>query len=252
MVRNTLRSILDSPQFRKSKRYPTLLEHVVSNTLEGNPGMLKERTIGSVVFGRSADYDTSNDPVVRIAAGEVRKRMELYFGEHPEAPVRIELPVGGYRAEFHFRSRAKATAPQEPESDFKAVKLQQGLDEIPSQLGQLPKRRWIRTWGLALTAAVLLVGLGALLNFAHLRSQRDLWSPVLQNSTPALIVLGGGVDPGMTEEISNIGTNGASASPLVLGNALAAGQVCSIFREYSRDCKVLPGQTTTISDIHGK
>ncbi len=106
MILATLRLVLESPHFCKSKRYPSLLEFVVHNALEENSHVLKERTVGVEVFGRMADYDTSTDPVVRVAAGEVRRRMAAYFSEHPEAPVRIDIPPGSYRAEFCFRPPA--------------------------------------------------------------------------------------------------------------------------------------------------
>ena len=123
LVEVTLRGILESAYFSKSKRYPALLEFAVRHTLEGNHDRLKERIVGMEVFGRPADYDPSTDSVVRIAAGEVRKRMALYFSEHPDTPVRIELPFGSYTAEFHFRPQPPidtvTPVPSEPASSDK-------------------------------------------------------------------------------------------------------------------------------------
>ena len=45
-------------------------------------GDLKERTLGVEVFGREPGYDTNADPVVRISAGEVRKRIAQYYHEN--------------------------------------------------------------------------------------------------------------------------------------------------------------------------
>jgi len=39
---------------------------------------LKERTIGTEIFQRKAGYATGDDPVVRVQAGEVRRRLEQY------------------------------------------------------------------------------------------------------------------------------------------------------------------------------
>ena len=75
---------------------------MVENTLQGHGDMLKERTIGIEVFGRPTSYDPSDDATVRVKAGEVRKRLGLYYSEHGSGnPLRIELPSGTYVPEFH-------------------------------------------------------------------------------------------------------------------------------------------------------
>lgn len=61
---------------------------------------MKERNIGVEVFGRSADYDTSEDPVVRVRATEVRKRLAQYFATPHPQDVRLEIPAGSYHVEF--------------------------------------------------------------------------------------------------------------------------------------------------------
>src|SRR5208282_4300382 len=96
-----LEAVLASPHFCNSKRYPTLLQHIVENTLAGNLDQLKERTLGVEVFERPPTYDTNTDTVVRYTAGEVRKRLLLYYSEHASSSgIRISLPAGSYVAEF--------------------------------------------------------------------------------------------------------------------------------------------------------
>src|SRR5690348_18325091 len=80
-IRLQLARVLESAPFRTSKRYPALLSYVVEKTLQGNIESLKERTLGIEVFRREPEYDTNADPVVRIAAGEVRKRLAQYRSE---------------------------------------------------------------------------------------------------------------------------------------------------------------------------
>jgi hypothetical protein len=100
-VLRELKKILASPQFANSKRYPALLQYVVENTLEGRSDLLKERTLGIEVFDRPPTYDTNTDTVVRYTAGEVRKRLSLYYLEHGRtSPIRISLPAGSYVPEF--------------------------------------------------------------------------------------------------------------------------------------------------------
>ncbi len=104
MVLDELNGILASYHFRSSKRYPALLEYVVSKTLDGQSSELKERTLGVEVFDRQPDYDTNADPVVRFSAGEIRKRIAQYYHETGEdSPLQIDLPLGSYVPEFKPR-----------------------------------------------------------------------------------------------------------------------------------------------------
>jgi len=100
-VRAQLQRLLAHPLFTNSKRYPTLLSYTVEQTLRGNAAELKERTIGIEAFGRKPDYDANADPVVRIAAGEVRKRLIQYYYDPAHAgELIIELSSGSYVPAF--------------------------------------------------------------------------------------------------------------------------------------------------------
>ncbi len=102
-VLREMHSILASPQFCNSKRYPAFLEYIVRNTLAGRSELLKERTLGVEVFQRPATYDTNTDTIVRYTAGEVRKRLLLYYsGPGSDSNIRISLPVGSYIPEFCY------------------------------------------------------------------------------------------------------------------------------------------------------
>ena len=95
--------ILSSRHFKSADRCKQFLQYVVLNKLEGHTERLKERTIGTDVFQRPPGYATGEDPVVRVQAGEVRRRLELYYQETPQpSRVRIELPVGSYSPVFHW------------------------------------------------------------------------------------------------------------------------------------------------------
>lgn len=102
-----LDSILKSQAFRGSKRCKEFLSFVVENSLQGHGESLKERTIGVELFHRLPSYNTGEDPVVRVKAGDVRKRLAQYYGEEAATPeVRIDIPVGAYIPEFHWNSKA--------------------------------------------------------------------------------------------------------------------------------------------------
>ena len=100
-----LERILSSRLFRGSNRSKQFLSYVVRNSLDGHVDNLKERTIGTEVFQRHPDYVTGDDSVVRVTAGEVRRRLERYYHGAPrDMPVRIEIPIGSYAPEFRWTS----------------------------------------------------------------------------------------------------------------------------------------------------
>jgi Malectin domain len=101
LVRAELDRLLQSDQFKNSRRCRTLLSYIVRETIAGRGSQLKERTVGINVFGRDPDYETAEDPVVRNAAIEVRKRLAQFYIESGNgAPVRIDLHPGTYVPEF--------------------------------------------------------------------------------------------------------------------------------------------------------
>jgi hypothetical protein len=95
-VRQQLEEILACSFFRTSTRCSRMLRYVVEYSLEHPGGSLKERTVGSDVFDREPDYDTSGDPVVRATAGEIRKRFAQFYAQHSRATLFISLLPGSY------------------------------------------------------------------------------------------------------------------------------------------------------------
>jgi tetratricopeptide (TPR) repeat protein len=95
-VQEELRRILASPTFLNARRPSQFLRFIVEGTLAGE-GRLKEYLIGVEVFDRPQDYDPKDDPVVRIEAGRLRKKLaEYYAGPGANDAIIIDLPKGGY------------------------------------------------------------------------------------------------------------------------------------------------------------
>src|SRR5262245_10825943 len=113
-VREELATILASALFRNSKRFPAFLRYTVEHALTSTEP-LKERTIGHEVFARDPDYDTGDDPVVRITATEIRKRLAQYYqqSEHRDELV-IAYQPGSYLPDFSQPSKTIATANASP------------------------------------------------------------------------------------------------------------------------------------------
>lgn len=103
-VRKHLRLVVGSHAFIRSKRAQEFLTLVVNHAISGRYSSLRERMIGAELFGRSIDYDTGSDSVVRVMATEVRKRLGQFYLEAPgqEWAVRFEFPTGSYVPVFVF------------------------------------------------------------------------------------------------------------------------------------------------------
>jgi hypothetical protein len=111
-VRRQMNRLLETSHFKNSRRYPALFRFIVEEALEGRGEFLKERLLGVRVFNRAPDYDTADDPIVRVTIAEIRKRIAQYYHEEAhETEMRIELLPGNYEPEFH-PSRVRAAAPE--------------------------------------------------------------------------------------------------------------------------------------------
>jgi hypothetical protein len=199
-VEHHLAMMLDSHHFRHSHRYPVLLKYLVEQTLAGKSAQLKERLLGIEVFHRAPDYDTNTDPVVRVTAAEVRKRIAQYYQEpgHTE-DIRIELPIGSYvprfyRPEVASHPREAAPAPELPATE---EAVQADTESAAAHLHPSAVSERTFHWrGIALAVAI-----GALLTLAVLRSLttidswreravRGFWAPLSSGDTPVFVVIG--------------------------------------------------------------
>jgi TolB-like protein len=104
-IEQQLDRIASSDEFRKCPRLMRFLRFTVDEALSGRDGGSKERLIGMEVFGRSADYDAGSDPVVRVEARRLRRKLaEYYAGDGTGDSVEIHLPKGGYLPTFEIRA----------------------------------------------------------------------------------------------------------------------------------------------------
>jgi len=177
VILQELDNILASPPFRNSSRSKQFLSYVVQHRLDGHDELLKERSIGADLFHRPADYATGDDPVVRVQAGEVRRRLEQYYHEFSKASdVRIDLPVGTYVPEFHHIP----------------VELPVEASTQPFPLNE-PSRKWkLLAWtalAVNLLLVVVLVAPGILRKVARPSPLQQFWAPVFSTSQPVLVCL---------------------------------------------------------------
>jgi hypothetical protein len=193
-VEDQLERILASPLFSQSKRYAPFLRYVVEKTLEGREDTLKERTLGVEIFGRVPQYDSSNDPVVRVTAGEVRKRIAQYYHDPAhQNELWIDLPTGTYVAQFRPAPASKEkSAPAEPRS-LQAERLDSpDMHRVPV-LGavepvQRPRRPRMAT--LIVLAALTCIGLAWKLGASKTSPFNLVWRSLVSSSSPSVISMG--------------------------------------------------------------
>jgi hypothetical protein len=176
-VLSQLAKVLGGPQFRNSKRSQAMLRFVVESALTGEPDALKERCIGAAVFGRETAYDTGQDPIVRNAAIDVRKRLAQYYLEPEHASeLRIDLPSGSYMPTF--------TAEAAP---------------VPSPVVELPKpakasRAFApKKWIIALASLSVVVAVAAFLWSGRRTPSSELeafWEPLFRDHKAIQVCIG--------------------------------------------------------------
>ncbi len=174
-VRAALQKVLESHEFRASKRCQDFLRFVVENTLGGKTKILKERTIGIEAFGRPPSYDPSDDATVRVKAGEVRKRLGLYYaGAGKSDGIRIELPAGGYVPDFVVSE---------------AVAAPQSKSGAPNWAARFMRAKAYFLAGLmtALAVGVAMAAADWIVERKPLTALDRFWAPVLAGTTPALV-----------------------------------------------------------------
>jgi len=190
-IKEQVERLLQNPYFSHSRRFPMFLRFVVRHTLAGQADAVKERTLGVEIFGRNADYDTSSDPIVRVTAAEIRKRIAQYYQEPGhDVEIRVSLPAGSYVPQFHW--------PQVPPiATSVASKELEAVAEVPApaEIGESPAKtlrpRKFAWLGVAAVLLVVCAIVGAALWWrSPQRSALDVfWEPILNSGDPVLICI---------------------------------------------------------------
>jgi len=224
-VREQVERLVAHPLFANSRRYPALLAYVVEQTLLGNASDLKERSIGIEVFGRSPSYDANADPIVRITAGEVRKRLSQYYYDASHAgELVLELPIGSYVPVFHPPDAPAEPAPLEtsPEPGTASGAVPTVVSAVPPPQSTAPEGPRAQPWRLRwIVAGFLVVLAGAIGLVVGLRLHPvppvpppfnidRFWEPVVSSPNPATFCLG---EPAKNLDTESINDFEAPVSP---------------------------------------
>lgn len=113
VVQSQLARVIASIHFADSPRLKRFLEFIVEESLAGREDRLKGYTVGLEVFDRTADFDPQVDTIVRVQAGQLRRRLDLYYADEGQNdPLRIFVPKGSYSPVFQVLLDVDAPAPK--------------------------------------------------------------------------------------------------------------------------------------------
>jgi hypothetical protein len=108
--------VCNSSHLRRSAKLRDLLLFLCHRWWSDGASEIREHEIGVEVFQRPADYDSTQDTLVRVQASQLRKRLERYFSEEGAAePLVLEVAKGSY--EPILREREPAPTPFLPPAD---------------------------------------------------------------------------------------------------------------------------------------
>jgi len=189
-VHQQLEKLLATPLFNSSKRYPSFLKYVVTHSLAGQTDQLKERILGVEIFGRSADYDTNSDPIVRVTAAEIRKRIELYYQDPKHSQeIRLYLPAGSYAPQYSWPGRpaglTSALSPSQTDETHTAHPT--GAEAPAAHSVRTAIKGWQYALGLLL---LLLAGVATAVWYASRPpALKQFWEPFVKSSEPVLFCI---------------------------------------------------------------
>lgn len=235
LVQVQLAKVLASPHFRNSKRSQSLLRYVVEASLAGEINSLKERCIGAAVFSRDTAYDTAQDPIVRNAAIDVRKRLAQYYLEPQHASeLRIELPTGSYQPIFI----AETVTPilEGPLADAPPVERPVELPPAPPP----PPRIGTRAFAASAVAVAVVAAIGGYLWLNQRTPAAELdafWEPLFRDGKTVQICIGQPtrlfrfIGP-RTEELTRALSGPAARTPEAAALSVNAGELAWVAPEF--------------------
>jgi hypothetical protein len=275
VIRKQLNRILGSFAIRTSKKCSDFLRYVVEEALAGRSDGLKERTLGIEVFHRGPLYDTNTDPVVRVTAGEVRKRLAQYYDQPShQREIRIELPRGSYVPAFHHPEDIPLTSNPDglPAAESLPGSGAEADEQLTIPIGQpgrtAPKGVIGRLFGLSLALIAGLL-LGAFVVHSRGLGTRppvqstaldQFWAPVVNSPGPVWLCIGqvyanqitlqpnGSIDPFDTPYV--VRADATTPHPVVvLADSATLARVTGFLQSRNKNFTIHGESETNLSDL---
>lgn len=154
-------------------RLRRMFDYLAERSLAGQSP--KEIAIAVDVFGKSPDFDVSQDALVRVYIHKLRKALDEYYGSSDRgSPAQLHIPRGEYR----LRVSAKPTG--------------QAPDVLVPATRQRGRRRFGLLGAAALVGVAVLVGAWVWAPRSDLERVRasPIWASLLKDDRPIMIVVG--------------------------------------------------------------
>jgi hypothetical protein len=186
LLRQEARKVERSGALGRSRSYARLLEFLVECSDNGRTP--KEVEIAIEVFGKGADFDPSQDSMVRVYAHNLRQKLEHYYATEGRAePRQVSLARGEYRVSL--------TA-SEPEAAAKAGES----DAAPAGPASAVTAAGASRPQIVVGALLLSLGIAIGLIASELRAPAPsaarivaaspIWSALFDDDLPILVVVG--------------------------------------------------------------
>ncbi len=113
-VVGALDRVVSSKAFAGADRLKEFLRYIVQESIAGRGDKIRGKNIAQDVYGRKSQKDISTANVVRVDAGRLRRRLEVYYSdEGAKDPLRIQVAKGGYTPQFEVaQSQENETKPK--------------------------------------------------------------------------------------------------------------------------------------------
>ena len=243
LIEQQLLRLQSSSHFSHSRRYPSFLNYVVRKTMEGHAEELKERTIGVEVFGRAAGYDLNADPIVRVTAGEVRRRLAQYYYEPThQHELRIELHPGSYVPEFRFSSAAQVS-PFDLDPQVALISASTADSPLPLQRSRQTHTSFLQRRSRLVFFALLFAAITAVLLGIHwyqASAENFFWHPLLDSKDPVLISVG---------YVQMPRDEALSSPPVALADAIAVSDIQQLLLSHAKTSSIQSSSQTTFADM---
>ena len=138
--RMELERVLASPNFRRATALCKFLSYICESYFKGLAHEIKEYNIAVSALGRRSGFDPQVDPIVRVSAHSLRKRLENYYqGEGRLNPIRITLPIGSYVPIFHKLSSDELRAAANPSPALETPDEPEPMVSEPEEIREILK-----------------------------------------------------------------------------------------------------------------